>query len=86
MMIEPPGDLGIGGILEIDNGILVAIEEAVIEKLGGPMRQPGIDEFRVRVESALEESAEIGRRGSAVKTVVVIEDSYPHLQAENLTA
>ena len=77
-MVKPPGDLGIGRIFEIDDGILVAIEEALIEKLGCPMRQSGVDEFRIRVKSTLEEPAKIGRRRCPVEAVIVIEDSYPH--------
>ena len=32
VMVEPPGEAGIGGILEIDDGVLVAIEQGGIEQ------------------------------------------------------
>ena len=33
MMVEPPGEPRVGGVLEVDDGILVAIEKMVVENL-----------------------------------------------------
>ena len=32
MMVEPPGDLGRTGILEVHDGVFVAIEVSLVEK------------------------------------------------------
>ena len=60
MVIEPPGQAGIAGVLEIDDGVLVAIEERRVEGLGGPMRHSGVGELRIRVNGARDEAAEVG--------------------------
>src|SRR5260370_29036192 len=86
VMVEPPGDLGIGRVLEIDDGVLVASEQAVVEKLRGFVGEARVHELRIRVEGPFKEAAEKGCRRRAVETVVVIEDSYPHAVGENLTA
>ena len=78
MVIEPPGELRVARVLEIDDGVLVAVEKAVFENLRGPVGHAGISEIRVRMECAADEAAEERCRGGAVETVVVIEDSYEH--------
>ena len=44
VMIEPPGDFGRAGILEVDDGVFVAIELLFIEQCAGAMQQAGEDE------------------------------------------
>ena len=78
VMIEPPGEPRIGRILEIDDGIHIAIEKPVFKELGRFVGQAG--EFKLGAWSVLFliKAAEISRRGRAVKTVIVVENSHPH--------
>jgi hypothetical protein len=46
-MVEPPSDVRGTGILEIDDGIFVAVELLFVEQRAGPVHQPG--EFEVDV-------------------------------------
>ena len=78
MVIEPPGDFGRTGILEIDDGILVAVELLLVEKRAGTMQQAGVDEIDIAANSLPVESGEQGGRARPVKTLVVIKD--PHSQ------
>jgi hypothetical protein len=39
VVIEPPGDLWRGGVLEIDDGVLVAGEIALVKERAGAMHQ-----------------------------------------------
>ncbi len=78
MVVEPPGELRIARVLEIDDGVLVAVEKAVFENLRGPVSHARISEIRPGIECAPNEAAEERCGGGAVETVVVIEDSYEH--------
>src|SRR6266849_9038882 len=86
VMIEPPGEVGITRIFEIYNGVFVAIEKLVLEKLRSFMRHSGVHEFRAGMKNALHEAAEESRRRCAVEAVIVIKDAYAHDPArmENL--
>ena len=86
MMIEPPGEVGITRIFEIHNGIFIAIEKLVLEKLRSFMRHAGVHEVRARMKYALHEAAEESRRRRAVEAMIVIKDAYSHDPArmENL--
>ena len=55
MMIEPPGEVRMRGIFEVDDNVHIAVKEAVLKKLVGSVCQAGIVEFRARVEFALQE-------------------------------
>ena len=83
VVIEPPGDFGRTGILEIDDGILVAVELLLVEKSAGTMQQAGVNEVHIAADSFPVETAEQGGRASPVKTFVVIKD--PHSQIGFLT-
>src|SRR4051794_17889744 len=78
VMIEPPGELFIIGIFEIHYGIFVAVEEAVLEDLGGAMGHAGVLKLGIRMNSAADEAAEEGGRSRPIKAVIVVEDSKPH--------
>src|ERR1019366_10471106 len=78
VVIEPPVDVGRTGILEIDDRILVAVELLLVEKSARTMQQAGEYEVHIAADSFPVETGEQGRRGSPVKTLVVIED--PHSQ------
>ena len=62
VMIEPPGDLGRTGVLEIDDGVLVAVELLLVEKRAGAMDQSGEFEFRIARECARDKSGRTARQ------------------------
>jgi hypothetical protein len=78
-VIEPPGDFRRTGILEIDDGILVAVKLLLVEKSACTMQQAGIDEVHIAADSFPVEAGEQGCRGSPVKTLVVIKDPYSQI-------
>ena len=39
MVIEPPGDFGRGGVFEVDNGVFVAGEIALVEERAGAVHE-----------------------------------------------
>jgi dCMP deaminase len=82
MVIEPPGQPRIARILEIHDGILIAIEQAVLEQLGRLVRHPRIAELRIRVNCARDKAAEVGGGGCAVETVVVVQHAFQHGRIE----
>src|SRR2546425_20821 len=88
VVIEPPGDFGIGAVFEINDGVLVAVEQAFVEELGGAVGQTSVDELGARVKRPIEKTAKVRGRSGSVETVVVIEDPYTHAVTveENLTA
>src|SRR5580700_5222296 len=47
MMVEPPGDLGRRRVLEIDDGVFVAIEMGFIKQRSGAVQKAGKDEVGV---------------------------------------
>jgi len=81
VVIEPPGQAWVRRILEIDDGVHVAIKHRVIKEVGGFVSQPGVSEFRVRVKPALDEAGEKCSGSSPVETMVVIEDFDAHGQS-----
>ncbi len=79
VVIEPPGDFGRTGILEIDDGILVAVKLLLVEKSAGTMQQAGVDEVHIAANSFPVESGEQGGRACPVKTLVVIKDAHSQI-------
>ena len=74
MMVEPPGDFGRTGVLEVDDGIFVTVEVPLVEERARPMQQAGELELRI-VPNALAVEAREQRSGRGpVKTLVVIKD------------
>src|SRR5262245_34838369 len=82
VVVEPPGDFGTAAVLEVDDGVLIAVKQALIEELGCPVRHARVHELGIGVERALEETAEVRSRGRAIEAMVVIKDSYPHAVIE----
>jgi hypothetical protein len=78
-VIEPPGDVGRTGVLEIDDGILVAVKLFLIEKSARTMQEAGVHEVDIAADSFPVETCEQGCRASPIKTLVVIKN--PHSQA-----
>ena len=80
MMVEPPGDLRRGRILEVDNRVLVAGKLALIKQRASPMHQPVIIVGGV-LRDALAMEPRKQRCGTGpVETLVVVEhfDPQPH--------
>ena len=84
MVIEPPGETRIARILEIDDGVLVAIEKLRLENLRGFVGHTSVGKLCIRIKCTADESAEDSRRGGSVEAMVVIEYSNPHVGVENL--
>ena len=73
-MIEPPGHARRSIVLEIDDGILVAIEIGFIEERARAMHQPGELEVHVRPDAFAVEAGKQRGRGRPVKTFAVKKD------------
>ncbi len=89
VMVEPPCQVRIARVLEVDDRILVTIEERIFEELGGFMGHAGVGKLCIVMEGAALKTAEEGGRSGPVETMVVIENSYAHsgvseCQEENL--
>jgi hypothetical protein len=79
MMIEPPGQIRVRCVLEVDDRINIAVKKAVFKQLIGPMRQTRVVKFRLRIKALFEEPADERCRRGAVKAVIVIQDANIHL-------
>ena len=84
VMIEPPGEARVGGIFKVDNGVDVAVEHARLKQLRSFVRQAGEEKLGAGIELFFHETAEEGRGGRAVETMIVIENSYPHCVSINV--
>ncbi len=77
VVVEPPGNARRGGVLEVDDGVLVAIELGFVEQAAGAMHQPAEDELGV-VANALAIKARKQRRARCpVETLIVEEHPDP---------
>ena len=77
-MIEPPGQLFRRRILEIDDGVLVAIEHGFIKQVARTMQQTGVTDISIRVDSFIVETRKGCRRSNAVEAVAVIKHAKFH--------
>jgi hypothetical protein len=87
MVIKPPGDVRVGRVLKIDNRIYIAIEKRVFKQLVRPVGQACVREFTVGRDPAFQKTRDVGCRGCAIETMIVIEDPNLHLRrlfSENL--
>ncbi len=82
-MVEPPSEIGMGGVLEIDNDVGIAVKKAVVKKLIGTVRQAGVEKIGGWIALAPQKAGDIGRRSGAVETMVVIEDADLHRQKKS---
>ena len=73
-MIEPPGDIGRTGVLEIHDGILVAVELLFVEERACAVDEPRKFELHVTANSFAVKTREQGGRRSSIKTLIVIKD------------
>ena len=75
VMVKPPSDFGRTGVLEIDDGVFVAVEMRFIKQSSRAMQQAGEDEGGVLANALAIETGEESGGTSAVETLVVVEDS-----------
>ena len=78
MMVEPPGQAAARGVLEINDGVLVAVEKAFFKELPGPVRQPAVVERRLGVDGGAVETCKEGGRTGPVETLVVKANADSH--------
>jgi hypothetical protein len=77
-MVEPPGDFGRTGVLEIDDGVFVAVEMGFIKERSRAMQKAGEDEVGVFANALAIKTGEECGGGSTVETLVVVENSDFH--------
>src|ERR1700733_4972595 len=70
MMIEPPSKQGRAGILEIHNGVFVAVENTVFERVRGFVRHSGIHKLSVRMDELSVKAGKDRRRCRSVETFI----------------
>src|SRR5260221_2930933 len=71
VMVKPPGDFRRIGVLEINDGVFVAIEQALFPRMLGLMGHPAEAEFGLGIE-VLPIKAVKKRRGSgAIETAIM---------------
>ena len=75
MMIEPPGEARIGGVLEVHDGVDVAGKQAGVEPLRGFGRQAGEVELGVGRKLGVLEPREERRGGGSGEQMAV--QTYP---------
>src|SRR6185437_9839534 len=73
VVVEPPGDAGIGAVLEIHNGVVAGGELGGIEKRAGGVAEAAVLELRLAASAAIE-FGENGGGGGAVKAMIVEKD------------
>jgi hypothetical protein len=74
MMVKPPGNFWGSGILEVDDGILIAIEICFIEERARAMHQSGELEVHSRPYAFAVEARKQRSRSRPVKTFTVKKD------------
>ena len=73
-MVEPPGNFGRTRVLEINDGILVAIKFGFIKKRSGAMQQSAENELRIFANALLIKTRKQGGRAGPIEALVVIKD------------
>src|SRR5579872_830429 len=79
MMIEPPGDLRRRGVFEVNDGILIAGELALVKERPGSMHKAVVLVTSTLGNALAMKPREQRRRAGPVKALVVIKD--PNLQS-----
>src|SRR5579871_5975065 len=78
VMIEPPGQAIRARILEVDNGVFVAVEDPVVKELSRPVHEPFVNELDRRIHARLVDAREERRRAGSVKALVVKTNTKTH--------
>src|SRR5277367_253365 len=84
VMVEPPGEQRRAGILEIHDGVFVAVKSAVLEGLRGFVRHPGIEKLGRGIDALLVKARENRGGGGSVEAFIV--EANSDLQLPLLTA
>src|SRR5208282_3209168 len=79
VMVEPPGKLRRGRIFEVNDGVLVAVEHAILERLRSLVRHSGVEEFGIRIDALPVKPREDRGGGSSVEALVMKADANPQL-------
>jgi hypothetical protein len=77
VVIEPPGNPGRGGVLEINDGIFVAGKLALVKERAGAMNQAVVLIAGAGSDTLTMEAREQRGRASSVEAFVVIKDANP---------
>jgi hypothetical protein len=72
VVVEPPGQIWVRRVLEIDDCVDVAIEKAVFKELGSPVSQAGKFKVRITIERSFVKAAKERGRGGPVETMIVV--------------
>jgi hypothetical protein len=75
MMVEPPGNLGRAGVLEVDDRIFVTIEMRFVKQRSGSMQEAGKNKVRITADALAVKAGEERRGAGSVKALVMIENS-----------
>jgi hypothetical protein len=75
VVIKPPGNLGGAGVLEINDGVLVAVKLLFVKQGASAVDQSGEDKIDIAANALAIEARKQGGRGSSVKTLVVVENA-----------
>jgi hypothetical protein len=78
VVVEPPGQVRVRRVFEIDNCVYVAVEKAVLKELGSFVSQAGKFEAWITIERSFVKAAKERGRGGPVETMIVVENSDPH--------
>jgi hypothetical protein len=78
VVIEPPRYAGRRRVLEIDDGVFVALELFLIEKRSGTMHQANVLKFGVLANAFPVKPRKKCSRTGSIKTFVVVKDPYLH--------
>src|ERR1700735_567576 len=71
MMAEPPGKQGRTGILEIHNGVFIAVENTVFERVRGFVRHSGVHKLSVRMDALTVKAGKDRGRGCSIEAFIV---------------
>src|SRR5437763_1337297 len=78
VVIEPPRQTRIATVLEVHDGVLIAVKKRGVELLGSRMSHPRIPELRIGVNGPPDEAGEVGGGRRSIKAVVVVEYAFEH--------
>ena len=84
VVVEPPGQPLVAGVLEVHDDVLVSAEEVVGKGLAGLVGHAEQAETGARLDPGEVEAHEDGGRAGAVEAVVVIEDVAVHAASARL--
>jgi hypothetical protein len=81
VMIKPPRDLGRAGILEIDDGVLIAVELLLVKQGARPVDKASELEFRITANALAVKAGKQCSRGRSIKALIVIENANSQMHS-----